>query len=233
MITIFTKWESSLAACQLFAGIDSEELKIMLECLNPAVRSFKKDEYLSVQGDDLYGLGVLLEGEAMVAKENAAGERVILAVLGPGDLFGETAAFSGAGKWPASVIAQGDCKAFFLPPEKITGNCQKQCPSHRRLITNMLRIVSDKALALNKKVEYLTIKSMRGKISAFLLEQYEKQGSATFLLPLKRNEMAEFLNVTRPSLSREMCRMRDEGIIDFHQSTIKIKDLEALRDSIE
>ena len=74
---------------------------------------------------------------------------------------------------------------------------------------------------------------MRGKISAFLLEQYEKQGSATFILPLKRNEMAEFLNVARPSLSREMCRMRDEGLIDFHQSTIKIKDLEALKNLIE
>lgn len=222
-----------MAACRLFAGIDGEELKVMLECLNPAIRSYKKDEYLSVQGDDLYGLGVLLAGEALVVKENAAGERVIMAVLGAGDIFGETAAFSGTRKWPASVLAQGNCRAFFLPPEKITGNCQRQCPSHRRLITNMLRIVSDKALALNKKVEYLTIKSMRGKISAFLLEQYEKQGSATFLLPLKRNEMAEFLNVARPSLSREMCRMRDEGIIDFHQSTIKIKDLEALRNSIE
>ncbi len=222
-----------MAACRLFAGVNGEELKVMLECLNPAVRSYRKDEYLSVQGDDLYGLGVLLEGEAMVVKENAAGERVIMAVLGAGDIFGETAAFSRAGKWPASVVAQGDCKAFFLPPHKITGNCQRQCPSHRRLITNMLRIVSDKALALNKKVEYLTIRSMRGKISAFLLEQYEKQGSATFILPLKRNEMAEFLNVARPSLSREMCRMRDEGIIDFHQSTIKIKDLEALKSMIE
>ena len=222
-----------MAACQLFAGINSEELKVMLECLNPAIHSYKKDEYLSVQGDDLYGLGVLLEGEVMVVKENAAGERVIMAVLGAGDIFGETAAFSGAQKWPASVLSQKNCKAFFLPPQKITGNCQRQCPSHRRLITNMLRIVSDKALALNKKVEYLTIKSMRGKISAFLLEQYEKQGSATFILSLKRNEMAEFLNVARPSLSREMCRMRDEGLIDFHQSTIKIEDLEALKNLIE
>ena len=53
------------------------------------------------------------------------------------------------------------------------------------------------------------------------------------MLPLKRNEMAEFLNVARPSLSREMCRMRDEGLIDFHQSTIKIEDLEALKNLIE
>ncbi len=205
----------------------------MLQCLNPALRKYKKNEYLSVQGDDFYALGILLAGEAMVVKDNAAGQRTIMTVLGEGDIFGETAAFSGEKKWPASVIAQRNCQALFLPPEKITGNCCRQCPSHRRLITNMLRIVSDRALALSKKVEYLSIKSIRGKIATFLFEQYQKQGSATFMLPLKRNEMAEFLNVARPSLSREMCRMREEGVIDFHRSSIKIKNVEALKSMIE
>jgi len=233
VVQIYTEWERPLSACRLFAGVDTEDLNTMLQCLNPAVRSYEKDEYLTVQGDDLHGVGVLLDGEAIVVKDNVAGQRMIMTVLGEGDIFGETAAFSGEEKWPASVIAQEDCKALFLPPGKITGNCQRQCPSHRRLISNMLRIVSDKALALNKKVEYLSIKSMRGKISAFLFEQYEKQGSTTFMLPLKRNEMAEFLNVARPSLSREMCRMRAEGIIDFHKASIKIKNLVALRSMID
>ena len=53
------------------------------------------------------------------------------------------------------------------------------------------------------------------------------------MLPLKRNEMADFLNIARPSLSREMCRMRDEGIIDFHRESIKIKDPDALKSMAE
>lgn len=93
----------------------------------------------------------------------------------------------------------------------------------------MLRIVSEKAMLLNKKVEYLTIKSMRGKIAAFLLDYYRKTGLAIFTLPLNRNAMAEFLNVSRPSMSREMGRMKEEGIIDYHLSTIRIKDLDALK----
>jgi CRP-like cAMP-binding protein len=93
----------------------------------------------------------------------------------------------------------------------------------------MLRIVSDRALFLNKKLEYLSIKNMRGKICAFLLEQYNRCGTTTFLLPLKRNEMADYLNVARPSLSREMGRMKEEGLIDFHKASMKLKDLEALR----
>jgi CRP-like cAMP-binding protein len=104
------------------------------------------------------------------------------------------------------------------------------CPWHRTLVTNLLGITSERALMLNKKVEYLTIKSIRGKISTFLLDLYKKTGNNNVMLNMNRNELADFLNVSRPSKSREMCRMRDEGIIDFHLSTIRIKDVEALRE---
>ena len=96
------------------------------------------------------------------------------------------------------------------------------------MIENFMKVISDNALMLNKKVQYLSIKSIRGKISAYLLEQYKNNKGNTIVLPLKRNELADFLNVSRPSMSRELCKMRDEGIIDFHLSTFKIKDIETL-----
>ena len=97
----------------------------------------------------------------------------------------------------------------------------------------MLKIVSELPLKLNKKVEYPTIKSMYVKISVFLLDQYKKTGKTTFVLPMNRNDMADFLNVSRPSISRETSRMKDEGIIDYHLSTIKIKDIDALKIAVE
>ena len=57
-----------------------------------------------------------------------------------------------------------------------------------------------------------------------------KTGDINITVPLNRNELASFLNVSRPSMSRELCQLRDEGIIDFHLSTFKIKDLEALKE---
>jgi CRP-like cAMP-binding protein len=226
---MFTRWRQLLAECKLFTGVQPEDINVMLQCLNPMIREFKKDECLTFAGQDFGGVGIILEGEVMVTKENSAGNRAIMMVLGAGEMFGEMVAFSGERKWPATVIAQSKGRVMFLPPEKIVGNCHRQCPSHRLLITNMLRIVSDRALLLNKKLEYLSIKNMRGKICAFLLEQYNRCGTTTFLLPLKRNEMADYLNVARPSLSREMGRMKEEGLIDFHKASMKLKDLEALR----
>jgi len=226
---MFNKWITVLSKCSLFKGINPEELNIVLACLNPKVSSYDKNESVTVFGERISGLGLVLAGEVVVAKENAAGNRVIMAVNGPGEMFGEMAAFSEDGVWPASVVARGACTVMLLPAGKIVGSCERSCGSHKLLITNMLGIVSDKALMLNRKVEYLAIRSMRGKISTFLFEQYKRAGKDTFMMPLKRNELADFLNVSRPSLSREMSRMRDEGVIDFHRDSIKIVQVEALR----
>jgi len=230
---MFEQWTKVFSKCVLFRGIPPDELKHVLACLDPKVNNFEKNELVAISGEKIAGLGIVLSGEVVVTKENAAGNRVIMGMDGPGEMFGEMALFSGDGVWPATVMARGTCTVMFLPAGKIVGSCARSCGNHRLLIANMLRLVSDKALMLHRKVEYLAIKSMRGKISAFLLEQFKKTGQATFVIPLKRNELADFLNVSRPSLSREMCRLRDEGVIDFHRESIKIKEVDILRSMAE
>ncbi|MDF9409993.1 Crp/Fnr family transcriptional regulator [Pelotomaculum isophthalicicum JI] len=226
---MYMKWMKVLSKCELFRGISPDELNVVFGCLKPNVNSYEKNDWVAVAGEKFTGLGVVLSGEVVVAKENAAGNRVIMAVCGPGEMFGEMAAFSGDGVWPVTVAARTTCTVMFLPAGKIVGNCENSCMSHRQLITNMLEIVSGKALMLHRKVEYLAIKSLREKISTFLLEQYKRTGNTTFMMPLKRNELADFLNVSRPSLSREMSRLRDEGVIEFHRDSMKIKEVDALK----
>lgn len=222
-----------MVGISLFEGIEVEDLTAMLGCLKPKIDQYQKNDFIATAGNRFESVGIMLEGEAVVIKENAAGNRVVMDILKPGDIFGEVVVFATDSVWPGSVVAQGSSRVLFLPRQKILGQCQKVCPWHRTLIQNMLKIVSEKAMMLNKKVEYLTIKSMRGKIGAFLLDQYRRNGKNTFDLPMNRNEMADFLNVSRPSMSREMRRMKEEGIIDFHLSSVRIKDLNALRGMVE
>ncbi|MDD2233781.1 MAG: Crp/Fnr family transcriptional regulator [Desulfitobacteriaceae bacterium] len=217
----------------LFDNIETNDLRTMLACLKPKISKFHKNDLIAAAGEKFEKMGIMLSGEAAVIKENIAGNRMIMAILQPGDLFGEAVVFSHKSVWPATIIAQKPCYAMFLAREKILGQCNKACNWHRTIIENMLRLISDKTLMLNKQVEYLSMKSMREKISSFLIEQYEKAGDTTFILPMMRNELADFLNVSRPSMSREMGRMRDEGIIDFHKSSIQIKDIAALKQMAE
>ncbi|HOJ77993.1 MAG TPA: Crp/Fnr family transcriptional regulator [Bacillota bacterium] len=224
----FTLFREKLLKVPLFQGIDSEELSVMLGCIKPQVVRYKKNECLAIAGNQFSGMGLILAGKVSISKENVAGDRVMMTILGPGEIFGEMVAFSKQRFWPATVIAEEESQIVFIASDKIVGNCERQCGSHRRLILNMLRIISDKALFLNRKLEYLTIKTLRGKIATFLLEQYQKTGQTTFMLEMNRDQLADFLNVSRPSLSREMGRMKAEQLIDFHRSSVQIKSLEKL-----
>lgn len=225
---MYEEWMDVLNKTDLFNNINKEELLGMLYCLSPKIKKYEKNEIISMEGHDIGGIGVVLSGSLTISKDSFDGSRVIISKLLPGDMFGEIAAFSERRLWPATVEAQSEAHVMFMPPEKIVGSCQNACLSHRLLIMNMLKIVSNKAMNLNKKIEYLSIKSVREKICKFLMEQYKKQKSTTLHLDMNRNEMSDFLNVTRPSLSREMSVMKDEGIIDYYRSSIKILDLDKL-----
>lgn len=224
---------AALSKTPLFTGIGREELASFLICLNPSTQEYVKNEIIASEGSPFRGIGCVVAGEVAIQKENAAGERVILSVLKPGNLFGEMAAWSQKPRWPATVQALSDCAVMFIPPEKIASPCTRACRWHSAIIQNMLNILSEKALSLNRKVDYLAMKSMRGKLAAFFIEQQKQEGAALFRMPLNRNELADYLGVSRPSMSREMGRMRDEGIIDFHLATVKIKNMKALKQSLE
>jgi len=217
----------------LFRGIKPEEIEGMLHCLDPLVRQYRKNDLITLAGEPFTGIGLLLKGEASVSKESPSGSRIVLHMLKPGDMFGEIIAFSDQSVWPATVQAMEDAVALFIPREKIIGECQRLCPWHRAIIRNMLRIVSNRALMLNKRLEILTIKSMRGKLCAFFLDQYRREGHATFTLSMNRNQLADFLNVSRLSMSRELARMKEEGLIDYHLSSIRLLDIPALERALD
>lgn len=222
-----------LQQSKLFEHVHLQDIKTILGCLNPRTASFKKGEIAARWGEKMEGLGILLEGCLAVQKENADGTRMIMHILSPGEMFGEMALFAEERLWPATIGVQEDSVILFIPPDKIVGQCFQACSFHRRITTNMLKIISEKALGLNRKVEYLSIKGMREKLCTYFWELYKKSGKYIFHLPMNRNELADFLNVSRPSMSREMCRMRDEGLIDFHLSTIKILKLDQLADYVQ
>lgn len=227
------KWLKVLSASPVFHGIGMDDLAVMLNCMKPRLTNCRKNGFVAIAGEKVEGLGIMLSGQAAVIKENVSGNRVMMVKLEPGSMFGEMVVFSANRAWPASVQALANSTVMFLPPERFYDECENACASHRRLTSNMLRIISERALMLNRKVEYLAIRSMRGKISTYLVEQYRRAGTDTFMLPLKRNELAEFLNVSRTALSREMSRMQDEGVIEFHMASVRIRKLEQLKQMAE
>ena len=230
---MYLEWIDVLQSSQLFRGIGNESLNIMLDCLKPKIRRCKQREIIVAYGQPFQGVGIIASGKIALTKETYSGNRIMMGILDTGDIFGEMVAFSEHRVWPMTVIAQEDCILLFLPPDKITSTCSNICASHSTLIMNMLQILSNRASMLNKKIEHLSAKNIRGKISSYLLDIYLQTGKATLTIPMKRHELADYLNIPRPSLSREMGLMRDVGMIEFNGSLITINDLLALEGSIQ
>lgn len=225
---MYEKWIPVLTKTNLLSNINENELLSMFMCLKPSIKFFQKNEIAAIEGDEMNGIGIVLSGCMIISKDSFDGSRIIMKKVFSSEMFGEIAAFSEKGTWPATVVAQQDSVVMFMAPGKILRNCNKMCMSHTTLMYNMLKIVSDKAIDLNKKIEFLSVKSIREKICKYLLEQYHTQKSTTLFLDMNRNEMSDFLNVTRPSLSREMSAMKSEGLIDYYRSSVKLLDMEKI-----
>jgi CRP-like cAMP-binding protein len=230
---MYLEWIDTLKSTILFRGIGSESLNIMLDCLKPTVRQCKQREIIVAYGQPFQGIGIIASGRVALTKETYSGNRIIMGILESSDIFGEIVAFSDRRIWPMTVIAHEDCVLLFLPPDKITGTCSNICASHSTLIMNMLQILSNRASMLDKKIEHMSAKNIRGRISSYLLDIYLQTGNRDFILTVKRHELGDYLNIPRPSLSREMGLMRDDGIIEFEGSHITLKDVLMLEKSIQ
>ena len=220
---------TQLQSVPLFHGISPEDLRALTACFQPVVRSVPRGDIAVAAGDSLRGIGIVLHGEVEITHESAAGGKSLIAQAGRGQTFGEIAAFAGQTAWPSTVTARTDCLLLFVPPERFLGNCPKACGFHKTLIQNMLKLLSEKALGLHRKVEYLELKGIPAKLCTYLLEQRKLHGSDTFILPMSKSALADYLNVSRPSMSRELARLRDRGYLDFYLSSIRLLDVETLQ----
>lgn len=212
----------------LFRGIAAQDLQSLMACFSPLVKRLAKGEIAVTAGDPLRGIGIVARGEIEVLHENAAGNKSLLTIIEQGSTFGEIAAFAGQNVWPATVTARKDSVLLFIPPERFLGSCPRACGFHKTLIQNMLKILSERAIRLHRKVEYLEIKGIRQKLCTYLLEQRKTNGADTFILPMNKSELADYLSVSRPSMSRELGLLRDEGYLDFYLSSVRLLNIEAI-----
>jgi CRP-like cAMP-binding protein len=226
---MYENWLTLLLNTPLFTDIEGAEAISLLDCLRPQVRSFDPGAFVAFAGDEIRHIGIVLNGRIEVMKENIVGQPLVVVQLGRGAIFGEVAAFSTQKIWPSSVRALRQTEILWMGASHFSGHCEKGCSSHRQLMSNMLGILAAKALILDQKVALLSMKTLRSKIAALLYEQQQQHKEGDFTLPYDRNEMADQLHVARPSLSRELAAMRQEGIIDFHRSEFHILDEERLK----
>ncbi len=224
------KYIQVLTNSPLFKNLQREQVKAFIESSNISVKTYKKNTIVALSGDPMEGIGVILEGKAHLTRENILGQRSIMTDLEPSQMFGEALLFTDMPNWPATIQTATATKILFVPIAAFTTLVPGCEPYQTQLLINLLHDVSEKALILTRKVHYLTLKGMREKIFAYLIDLYKKQKQNPIIVPHNRQEMADVLNVSRTSLSRELSRLIQEEIIAIDGKKITLKAITTIED---
>ena len=206
----------------LFDGIQLQDMETMLGCIGYHVRSYKKGEIIAFEAETINHVGVVMEGAVDMLKEDVWGNRTMLIRSYPADIFGETFACGEDSLSVVTFAAAEDCKVLFLSFCRVMHTCTHACQFHQTLVENMVRMIARKNRELMRKIEVVSKKTLREKILSYLSIQAQSQGKTTFEIPLGRVEWAEYLCADRSALTRELAKMKDEGLIDYQRNVFEI-----------
>ena len=224
----YTPYYETMRRTRLLRGMTNAELDTLMTCFAPRVRRYAKGELLLMAGYETREVGLVLEGSITASKPLADGSTVVISHMGPGGVFADVLA-GGRSRSPVNVAAAEPCLALYLPCEALLRPCAALHSAHLKLLQNWLETISDKYFALDRRVELLICKSLRARISLWLLDEAHRAGSDTFTTPLTRAGLAEYLNCDRSALSRELSRMQQDGLIETWRSSFKLLDKDRLK----
>ncbi len=216
-----------LKKCRLFSDMDDRQIHQVLQGLHYRVSAFSREQMVASEGATCMHLGIIMTGEVSIQRIYQSGRTLTVDRLRAGDIFGEVIIFSGHRRYPATITAADDTRIMFIDRDEVV----KLCYSHPRFLDNFLGMLSEKILTLNRRVKFLSQPTIRSKVISYLLHEAQQQETPELQLAGSRGDLASELGIPRPSLSRELGKMKKEGLIDFDRHWVLILDLEAMEQS--
>ena len=192
----------------LFAGISPEDCKTMLGCIGYHIGTFNKGDIVAFEDENIKHIGIII--------------KTLLVRICENDLFGETFLCGNNNQSVVTFLVSEDAQILFIPFDRVMHSCTMACVFHHQLIENMVIIIAQKNLDLIRKVEVVSKRSIREKLLAYLSIQAQAQQSRYFEIPLGRVELAEYLCVDRSALTRELVKMKADGLIDYDRNCFRI-----------
>ncbi|HCC00228.1 MAG TPA: Crp/Fnr family transcriptional regulator [Ruminococcaceae bacterium] len=206
----------------LFENVKGPEIQRVLHCLGATTQKYPKNKIVLTAGTPVNYIGFLMNGVLQIAREDENGNRNILDKLVPGELFAEVFACIGGMASPITVLAETDSHILFLDCRKMLHSCESACAAHAQIIENLLRLIAQKTLSLNEKIDCIGQRTLREKIWAFLILQQRHTGKKAFSIPFSRAEMADYLCVDRSALSATLSRMQEEGCLLYNKNHFEL-----------
>lgn len=209
-----------LTGLDLFSAFEEAALRSLLATSDYRVLTFNEGQIVHLQHETCHHLEIILSGHIVVHKLDAAGNILTVEDLTVGDILGASLIFSSRNIYPLTSIAETDAVLFRLGKDTIVKLSQENVGFMQAL----LRTISDRTLMMTDRIDAISLKTIREKITDYLRLQYSIQNTPTITLPLAKKQLAERFGIQRTSLSRELDLMRKDGLLNFHNRQITLLD---------
>ena len=209
--------EINLAETQIFRGMSEREIRTALERLSFVEKNYRKDSRILHAGSTTDSIGLVLEGSVTIENNDLWGNRTILSHVDRGQFFAETYGFLGDIPLLVDVVANEPCRILFLRVAALRSRIAKVEPWMMKLTMNLLMISTQKNLMLSGRSFQTSPKTIRGRVMAYLNSIALQKNRTEFDIPFDRQQMADYLNVERTALSKELGKMKKAGLIDYRK----------------
>lgn len=216
------KYSDILKNCRLFDDIGDDDLIAMVGCLRAKVRTYGKNQAIMSEGEKASDIGIMLSGKAQLIRDDYYGNRSIVANIQPSQLFAESFVCAGADTVPVDIIATEDSEVMLIDGYHILHTCSNSCSFHNQMIFNLMKIVANKNLIFDQKIDITSKRTTRDKLLTYLMHQSKANGSDSFVIPYDRQELADYLEVDRSGLSAEISKLRREGVLECRKNEFRL-----------
>ncbi len=216
---------SILEKSTLFQGVEANVLRGYLEETPHHIQCYDKEETIFHLMDPALRIGIILEGRVEAQKSFPNGSQVNVSVRGPGEMIGPAAVFSKSQRYPCDIVALEPATLMMLRKEDLLSLMQKDV----KILQNFTTEIASATYMLQQRLELLSYSGIAQKAAFWLLMQVRQTGKTAVQIPDSMSRWAMIMNVSRPSLHREMKKLEEEGIIRYEGKNIYVLDPDGLQ----
>lgn len=203
-------------------NMTKEEVGEILKELTAYQKDYLKNEYIMCAGDSTKLVGIVLKGAVTIEANDVWGNKTILSHVGENGIFAETYALIPNETMLVDVCANTDSTILFIDMSGILSK-SNMTSWMIKLIKNTLRISMHKNLILSKRSFHISKKGARERLLSYLNTMSLQKHSNEFDIPFNRQQLADYLNLERTNMSKELGRMQRDGLIEFKKNHFILK----------
>lgn len=205
----------------LFSGLDEYDLNEFASLNALSMETYGRGEIILHSGDITERIGIVQKGAVLIENIDPWGERSILNILSEGSVFGESYALSSSSLM-VDVVSKDESTILFINIKRLLSEKNRERKWYIKLLDNLLLVTSRKNMVLSNRIFTITPKTIRARLMRYLSALYTKSGSPSFTVPFNREQMAEYLNTDRTALSKELGKMKRDGLIEWKKNEFRL-----------